>query len=58
MKRKIIQLTTAAGDTNSVGAALALCNDGTVWIIELSGFDRPKAWRKMDDIPQYNEGKS
>ncbi|GAB1663112.1 hypothetical protein Mh1957_11880 [Mannheimia haemolytica] len=42
-KRKIIQVVSSGG-----GELVALCNDGTVWIYDLS------RWIKCEDIPQGN----
>ena len=53
-KRKIIQIETTKENKNNYAVVYALCNDGTVWFLEMSKggvwkqLPKPKAKAKID----------
>ena len=53
-KRKIIQIETTKENKNNYAVVYALCNDGTVWFLEMSNdgvwkqLPKPKAKAKID----------
>lgn len=54
MKRKVTQISVAAG-IDSVDILYALCSDGTLWWCECTYENH---WRKMNDVPQDEAGKT
>lgn len=53
MKRKIIQVATTPDTVDFHAALYALCDDGTLWTMSLSGeSNETEKWEKIKDIPQ------
>ncbi len=58
MKRKIIQIaaTSATNDLDEGWCErLALCDDGTVWVMEGDTQSKYASWNQLPDIPQPKE---
>ena len=49
--RKIVQIAVAPAGTEHEPDVVALCNDGTVWILSIHG-----QWHQLPAIPQQEDG--
>jgi hypothetical protein len=48
--RKIVQIAVAS-DVDSVDRIMALCDDGTVWILGIS-FHNERVWQRLPGVPK------
>ncbi len=51
MERKVIQIASISPSGNGCPAFLALCNDGTMWILDDNRYQNDLGWLQLKGVP-------